>query len=237
MKGRVRARWVEARRPPRSSPRAPSPATARRRALRIQPIPVASVTRTVEGYKARRFDARFRPDPAAAEHSELDDVGVDRGPAAVARDRDASATASSSVVRRDTVVRSGRVRKEPSMGQPVVHFEVIGRDAGKLQSYYSELFGWQIDTNNPVNYGVIDREANLSPDGVGIGGGVAAGPEGYPGHVTFYVAVPEVEAALAKAESLGGRRVMGPEAPMEGIELGLFTDPEGHLIGVVKAMS
>ena len=32
------------------------------------------------------------------------------------------------------------------MRQPVVHFEVIGRDGAKLQSYYSELFGWQIDS-------------------------------------------------------------------------------------------
>ena len=31
------------------------------------------------------------------------------------------------------------------MGQAVVHFEVIGKDAAKLQSYYSELFGWEID--------------------------------------------------------------------------------------------
>jgi uncharacterized protein len=43
-----------------------------------------------------------------------------------------------------------------------------------------------------------------------------------------------VEAALAKAESLGGSRVMGPEKVMEQIEVGLFTDPEGHVVGVVK---
>jgi uncharacterized protein len=43
-----------------------------------------------------------------------------------------------------------------------------------------------------------------------------------------------VEAALAKAESLGGTRVMGPETVMESIEIGLFNDPEGHLIGVVN---
>ncbi|MGH3514378.1 MAG: VOC family protein, partial [Pseudonocardiaceae bacterium] len=57
---------------------------------------------------------------------------------------------------------------------------------------------------------------------------------GYPGHVTFYIGVPDVEAALAKAESFGGSRVMGPEKVMEEIEIGLFNDPEGHLIGVVK---
>jgi uncharacterized protein len=121
------------------------------------------------------------------------------------------------------------------MGQPVVHFEIIGKDPDKLQGYYSDLFGWQIDSNNPMNYGVVQRDGNTNADGVGIGGGVGAGPEGYGGHVTFYVEVPDVEAALAKAESLGGTRMMGPDKPMEGVEIGLFTDPEGHTVGLVRS--
>jgi predicted enzyme related to lactoylglutathione lyase len=124
------------------------------------------------------------------------------------------------------------------MGQPVVHFEIIGKDAGKLSSYYSELFGWEIDSNNPMNYGVVAREGNTNPDGIGIGGGIGGpGPDDYPGHVTFYVEVPDVEAALAKAESLGGSRMMGPEKMAEGIEIGLFNDVEGHLVGVVQGAS
>jgi uncharacterized protein len=118
-----------------------------------------------------------------------------------------------------------------------VHFEIIGKDPNRLQRYYSELFGWEIDSNNPMNYGVVQRDGNLNSDGVGIGGGIGAGPEGYGGHVTFYVEVPDVEAALAKAEKLGGSRMMGPEEPIEGVEIGLFTDPEGHVVGVVKSAS
>ena len=120
------------------------------------------------------------------------------------------------------------------MGQPVVHFEVIGKDAEKLRSYYAALFGWEFDANNPMNYGIVQREGNTSPDGIGISGGVGPAPEGYSGHVTFYVAVPDVEAALVKAESLGGSRMMGPEKVMDQIEIGLFNDPEGHVIGLVK---
>ena len=124
------------------------------------------------------------------------------------------------------------------MGQPVVHFEVIGRDGEKLRSYYSELFGWEIDADNPMNYGTIQREGNTNADGAGIGGGVGTAPGGYDGHVTFYVEVPDVEAALAKADSLGGKRLMGPDkVPGTEIELGHFSDPEGHMIGVVKAES
>jgi uncharacterized protein len=123
------------------------------------------------------------------------------------------------------------------MGQPVVHFEIVGKDGEKLQRYYSDLFGWKVDASNPMGYGIVPREGNTNPDGVGIAGGIASGPEGYEGHVTVYIEVPDVEAALAKAESLGGTRTMGPEKIMDGVELGHFTDLEGHLVGVVKSVS
>jgi len=111
------------------------------------------------------------------------------------------------------------------MGQPVTHFEIIGKDADKLRGYYGELFAWEFDADNPMNYGMVSRDDNTNAEGVGIAGGVGGGPEGYEGHVTFYVEVPDVEAALAKAESLGGSRVMGPEQVTDEVEIGLFTDP------------
>jgi predicted enzyme related to lactoylglutathione lyase len=128
-------------------------------------------------------------------------------------------------------------RKEIEMGQAVVHFEVVGKDGEKLQKYYADLFGWEINADNPMKYGMVDAKTNKTSDGnTGIGGGVGQGPDGYEGHVTFYVAVPDIEEALAKAESLGGTRVMGPETIMDTIELGQFKDPEGHLIGLVKPL-
>jgi hypothetical protein len=123
------------------------------------------------------------------------------------------------------------------MGQPVVHFEIIGKDPAKLREYFGELFGWEFDVPSPVSeavsdpaqYGFVDRMA-LS-DGTGIPGGVGGGP-GYEGHAVFYIAVPDVEAALQKAESLGGKRRMGPERAPSGLVVGHFTDPEGNLVGV-----
>ena len=123
------------------------------------------------------------------------------------------------------------------MGQAVVHFEIAGKDAEKLQSYYAELFDWDIDADNEFKYGIVARDGNTNSDGIGIGGGISAGPEGYDGHVTFYVEVPDVEEALAKAESLGGSRIFGPEEIMEGLTLGQFKDPEDHVIGLVKTGS
>jgi predicted enzyme related to lactoylglutathione lyase len=128
------------------------------------------------------------------------------------------------------------------MGQPVVHFEITGKDPEKLRSYYGDLFGWEFDTSAPVaeaisqpgNYGFVDR--NTTSDGIGIPGGVGGGM-GYDGHVIFYVGVPDVEAALQKAESLGGTRRMGPEKnPGANLVVGHFTDPEGHLIGLAGPM-
>jgi predicted enzyme related to lactoylglutathione lyase len=113
---------------------------------------------------------------------------------------------------------------------------VIGKDWKALQDYYSQLFGWEIDADNEMNYGLIDRAGNQSEAGIGIGGGIAGGPEGYDGHVTFYVEVPDVEESLAKAVSLGGSRVFGPEKIMDSMILGQFTDPEGHVIGLMTAL-
>lgn len=121
------------------------------------------------------------------------------------------------------------------MGQPVVHFEVVGKDGEKLRAYYADLFGWRFDEAvGPMNYGVVPREGNTNADGVGIGGGVG-GFEGGDGHVTFYVEVPDIEATLAQAEALGGKRLSGPdEVPGAGILIAHLSDPEGHMIGAVQ---
>jgi uncharacterized protein len=118
------------------------------------------------------------------------------------------------------------------MGQPVVHFEVVGKDGAKLQGYYAEMFGWKMQADNPMNYALVEEEE--SSNGKSIPGGIGQGPEGYDGHITFYVAVPDVEATLQKAESLGGTRVMGPESIMPDVTLGQFKDPEGNLVGLIQ---
>lgn len=124
------------------------------------------------------------------------------------------------------------------MGQPVVHFEVIGKHPEKLRSYYGDVFGWEYDTSGPVapgvsesgNYGFVDHDANNG--GVGIPGGIGGGAD-FEAHAVFYVGVSDVEAALQKAESHGGVRRMGPEKNPGGhLVVGHFTDPEGNLIGV-----
>jgi len=114
------------------------------------------------------------------------------------------------------------------MGNPVTWFEITGRDGAKLQSFYSELFDWKLDTNNPMNYGVVDT-------GGAVGGGIGAAQDGSAGAVTFYVETDDVAGHLKRAEAAGGTIALEETQIMEDTVIGLFTDPEGHLVGLLKA--
>lgn len=113
------------------------------------------------------------------------------------------------------------------MADPVVHFEVAGKDAKKLQDFYAQLFDWKIDADNPMNYGMVE-----SADG-GIAGGVGPTEDG-SSHVTFYVQVADLALALKKAEALGGKTVTQPMDVPGGPSIAHFTDPSGNFIGLVK---
>jgi len=118
------------------------------------------------------------------------------------------------------------------MANPVVHFEVVGKDAQALQGFYEDAFEWQMEEAIPNYY------AMAHPGGEGgINGGIGAAMGGGAGHVTFYVEVPDLEAALSKIERLGGSTVMGPEEVPEGPSIAMFADPEGHVVGLLKADS
>jgi predicted enzyme related to lactoylglutathione lyase len=113
------------------------------------------------------------------------------------------------------------------MGNPVIHFEVVGKDGSKLQQFYSDLFDWDIKADNPMNYGIVDN------GGEGINGGVGQAPDG-TGHVTWYVQVDDINEYLQKAEGIGGKTVM-PRTEMDMVTLALVADPEGNVVGLVEA--
>jgi hypothetical protein len=115
------------------------------------------------------------------------------------------------------------------MANPVVHFEVAGPDAAGLQTFYAGLFDWKIDANNPMNYGMVEAVEG------GIAGGVGPSPDGDK-HITWYVQVDDLQAALDKAEKLGGKAVMPPMDVPGGPSIAQFTDPAGNVIGLVKGM-
>jgi predicted enzyme related to lactoylglutathione lyase len=115
------------------------------------------------------------------------------------------------------------------MADKVIHAEVVGKDGAALQRFYADLFDWNFDTNNPGGYGIAPSSENGIATGVGD-----ATPAGSPGWVTFYVAVSSVDDALAKAEKLGGKVIVPKFSPGPNAVLGMFADPEGHVIGVTE---
>jgi predicted enzyme related to lactoylglutathione lyase len=114
------------------------------------------------------------------------------------------------------------------MSGPIVHLEVVGSDGEKLQKFFTDLFGWQLNADNPMNYGT----GQLGDD---VGLGVGPTPQG-PGGATFYIGVDNVADALSKAEGLGGQTVMPSTEVPGGPTIGLFTDPEGHQVGLFQNM-
>ena len=122
------------------------------------------------------------------------------------------------------------------MPQPVVHFEVVGRDPARLRSYFGELFGWEFEVPSPVAQEVSESESYgflntiTAEDGTGIPGGVGGG-SAYESHAVFYVGVPDVGAALQRAEELGGTRVMGPATSPNWSCRRTFQRPRGHTAG------
>jgi uncharacterized protein len=114
------------------------------------------------------------------------------------------------------------VTRPPSEGdgEAVDWFEVLAADAGRSQAFYRELFGWEVPEGP---YGQVTA---------GIGGGIGAGGESR--WATVYASVGDVEATLARAESLGGSREYGPNPVDDHTESGAFRDPAGNLFGVYR---
>ena len=112
---------------------------------------------------------------------------------------------------------------------PVVHFEILGKDGEALKKFYSDLFDWKINDDNPMKYGLVEAAGEGS-----IGGGIGGAEEGQPGHVTFYLGVTDINATLAKIESAGGKTIL-PETEIPNmVTFALFSDPQGNTVGLVK---
>lgn len=119
------------------------------------------------------------------------------------------------------------------MANPVLWFEVLGKDGSTLRRFYRELFGWKISEGNPnnkVDYGLVQA------DGPGVPGGIGTSP-GDSSFATFVVEVDDPAAVLAKAEQLGGKTAM-PVTKVLGLnmEKAYLIDPEGHVICITRGI-
>ena len=126
------------------------------------------------------------------------------------------------------------------MGQPLAWFEVISDDAERAQRFYAELFDWQV-TADPTMPGYAIVDTGNGEDAVGGGIGAPSGPNPYPPTdphiretgVKIYLRVDDLEAYLAKAESLGGKRLVEPMAlPGDFGTIAVLADPDGNPVGL-----
>jgi uncharacterized protein len=112
------------------------------------------------------------------------------------------------------------------MGATVVHVEVTGKNGEALQRFYKDIFGWSLDTNNPGGYGMYRQ-------GDGLTGGIGATQDGSAGNVTFYVHADDPQAILDKVAANGGTVVMPLTEVAPETTIALFSDPEGHVVGLM----
>ena len=112
---------------------------------------------------------------------------------------------------------------------PFVHVELYTPDLEKSKAFYGSLFDWDLSEAQGGTYTMV----GVGESEYGIGGGMMSMPApGIPPHWMAYVAVDDVAASTAKAQSLGAKLIRDV-TPVEGH--GLFTiimDPTGAVLGL-----
>jgi predicted enzyme related to lactoylglutathione lyase len=115
-----------------------------------------------------------------------------------------------------------------------IWYELLTNDAAAAKAFYDPVVGWDIEAtpNNPMNYRMISV-------GSGNAGGVMeinAEMREHGAKPTWlgYVGVDDVDATVAKAESLGGTVKM-PAFDIPGIgRMAMIADPQGIPIYVMR---
>lgn len=137
--------------------------------------------------------------------------------------------------------RIGMVQEDPSQEvQPasqgsnpaIMWFEILGTTGGPLVEFYTQLFGWTIESYGQpgVDYSHVETKS-----GKGIDGGIGANPMGRPS-VQVYADVPDVQQYLDKAVKLGAKAMM-PPSDMGQVTIAMFTDPVGNVFGLMRNYS
>lgn len=114
------------------------------------------------------------------------------------------------------------------MGNAVVQFEFGAADDGRLVTFYSDLFSWELQGQPGSGYTLIDTCA-----GDGINGGIARSGTSEPWSL-FYVETDDLPATLDRANALGGSTAMPVTGFGDGVSKATFTDPDGLLVGLVQ---
>jgi predicted enzyme related to lactoylglutathione lyase len=118
---------------------------------------------------------------------------------------------------------------EDGMSGKVVHFEIPVDDGGRALAFYRRAFGWELAQWEPMEYWMTE-----AGEGEGIGGALTKRSEENPA-LMFYIAVDDVDAALAAVESAGGTRLT-ERMPIPTVGWSaFFEDSEGNRVGLFQS--
>jgi uncharacterized protein len=114
----------------------------------------------------------------------------------------------------------------------VVHFEIMGGKGSELETFYRDLFGWTINSSNPMKYGIVETGGGPG----GINGGVGPAHDGNK-RVSVHARVEDLQAMLDRVERLGGKTVLPPTEVPAGPKLTMFSDPAGNITRLLMGMA
>ncbi|GAB2629178.1 VOC family protein [Prescottella soli] len=122
------------------------------------------------------------------------------------------------------------------MSGRVVHFEVPFDDGDRARNFYRQAFGWNLTEMPEMKYtGVATgpvAESGMPAEPGYIGGGMFERAEQSPTGPVITVNVDDIDAALAKIESLGGATVSAKQPVGEMGFAAYFRDTEGNVMGL-----
>lgn len=118
---------------------------------------------------------------------------------------------------------------DPVTGDGTWHWnELWSKNPKKMANFYTELFGYSIETMEMPNGDYLIAKNGETPRG-----GIMGAPEGAPAHWAFYITVSDVDATVAKAKKLGGKLV-GDLMQVPGVgRFGFVQDRQGTTLGVI----
>ncbi len=119
---------------------------------------------------------------------------------------------------------------------PIVHIEIPAKDAAAAGKFYGELFGWKIETDPMYNYTQFQAEGGPGGAFVAVSEATANNPAYKPDSLLVYVSTDDIDATLARVESLGGKTLMPKtEIPHVGW-WAAFTDPTGNRVALFTGL-
>ncbi len=129
------------------------------------------------------------------------------------------------------------------MGNPVMFFEIAGKNGESLRDFYSALFdewailpfGWS-KSHFPNDIFAIDPTPPPMSD-EGIKGHIFPIPDAMnlSNRVSIFIQVEDIEETLNQIENKGGKMLVTKQVLPDGMgAIAMFADPSGNIIGLYQ---